>query len=146
MRQGSVLATRGVNDRPPSAMSAPPVLSCAPMTTHRALIVEDDPSLAALMGRLLARVSVGSTAVGTVAAAEGALAEGRFDVIVLDPNLPDGDGLALLTSLRARGVLTPAVIVSGAVVSPPDARCLALVKPFTKDALPDAVLTLLEPL
>ncbi|MFO0629379.1 MAG: response regulator [Polyangiales bacterium] len=115
------------------------------MITHRALIVEDDPSLAALMGRLLARVSVGSTAVGTVAAAEGALAEGHFDVIVLDPNLPDGDGLALLAGLRGRGVLTPAVIVSGSAVAPPDARCLALVKPFTKDALPDAVLTLLEP-
>lgn len=114
------------------------------MFTHRALVVEDDPSLAALMGRLLARVSVSATTVGTLAAAEGALAEGDFDVLIIDANLPDGDGAALVAAMRARGVATPAVLVSGDDVPAPGGRTVTLRKPFTKDALPSAVLDALD--
>ncbi len=41
------------------------------------------------------------------------LAAARFDAVVLDLGLPDGDGRALLQALRAGGDTTPVVVLSG---------------------------------
>lgn len=38
---------------------------------------------------------------------------GDYDVILLDHNLPDGDGLEILKGLAARGVKTPTVVITG---------------------------------
>lgn len=115
------------------------------MSTLRALVVEDDPSLARLIARLLARVSIASVSVEGVTAAEGALAEGDFDVLIVDASLDDGDGVELIADLRARGVRTPAVLVSGSTMPSPDPLTRFLAKPFTKDSLPALVLSLVDP-
>ena len=45
-------------------------------------------------------------------AAEDLLAVQRYDVIILDINLPDGDGLALLAAQRRQGLATPVLMLT----------------------------------
>ena len=47
-----------------------------------------------------------------MAQAREALAEERFDLLILDINLPDGSGLDLLRQLRAEGDATPVLLLT----------------------------------
>lgn len=76
------------------------------------LVIEDQVRLAEFLRQSLVERSYTVTVVGTCAAASDALSETTYDVIVLDLNLPDGDGLALLTEWRAAGFLEPVLILS----------------------------------
>jgi len=69
----------------------------------RVLLVEDDPALAESVERYLRQEGF---AVDAVASAAAALRESRifdYDVVVLDLNLPDADGLDVCRQLRERG-------------------------------------------
>jgi DNA-binding response OmpR family regulator len=52
---------------------------------------------------------------GTVAQAEARIASGdpRYDALILDVGLPDGDGRDLCASLRKQGVRTPIIMLTG---------------------------------
>ena len=76
------------------------------------LVVEDQIRLAEFLRQGLVERSYTVTIVGTCAAASDALSESSYDVIVLDLNLPDGDGLEMLASWRAAGFLEPVLILS----------------------------------
>lgn len=85
----------------------------------RILVVEDDSRLLSMLEALLA-----GEGYEVVVAADGqrALHEGltrTFDVLLLDRGLPVIDGLDVLTRLRGRGVLTPALVLS-ALANPAD--------------------------
>lgn len=67
------------------------------------LVVEDDASLRLAVTDNLEDEGYVVTSVSTVADAKRALAETRFEVIVLDLMLPDGDGYALCRALRQDG-------------------------------------------
>ncbi|TFD94867.1 response regulator transcription factor [Cryobacterium lactosi] len=76
------------------------------------LLVEDDARLVQMLDQLLQNEGY-----DTVIARDGqrALHEGLtqpFDVIVLDRGLPVMEGLDVLTRLRGRGILTPALVLS----------------------------------
>jgi len=78
----------------------------------RILLVEDDARLAQMLEQLL-----GVEGYDTVLARDGqrALHEGltqQFDAFVLDRGLPVMEGLDVLTRLRSRGILTPALVLS----------------------------------
>lgn len=78
----------------------------------RILVVEDDRSLAGMLAELLK-----SEGYQVTLAFDGqrALHEGlthSFDVLLLDRGLPGVEGLDVLTRLRSRGVLTPALVLS----------------------------------
>src|ERR1700712_850942 len=78
----------------------------------RVLLVEDDGRLAQMLEQLLT-----SEGYFVVLARDGqrALHEGLtqpFDVLILDRGLPLLEGLDVLSRLRSRGVLTPALILS----------------------------------
>ena len=78
----------------------------------RILLVEDDPRLAQMLEQLLA-----DEGYDTVLARDGqrALHEGltqEFDAVVLDRGLPLMEGLDVLSRLRGRGILTPALVLS----------------------------------
>ena len=78
----------------------------------RVLLVEDDARLVRMLDQLLTNEGY-----DTVIARDGqrALHEGLtqpFDVIVLDRGLPVMEGLDVLTRLRSRGILTPALVLS----------------------------------
>jgi len=103
------------------------------------LVVDDDELVRHAFASVLAghaRVEVAAT----LEEAERAIARERWAGIVLDVQLPDGSGLALLESLRARHVATPVLVVSGLFESSVAERCHALdaecvFKPDVLDAL-----------
>ena len=78
----------------------------------RVLLVEDDATIADFVEKGLreAGFAVDSAADGR-AGLKKALA-GPFDVAIVDVMLPGMDGLALIDTLRARGVKTPVLILS----------------------------------
>ncbi|MCB4771937.1 response regulator transcription factor [Ancylobacter sp. Lp-2] len=78
----------------------------------RLLLVEDDCELARLLGAALNPVGFVVDHVASIAHAEAALAAGRYDIVVLDLGLPDGDGLDLLKRRRANGFAVPVLILS----------------------------------
>jgi len=102
------------------------------------LVVEDQPSVSATMIGLLKRV--GCDAVSAQTGTEGIrLAQAEaFDLITLDIDLPDIDGLEVCRRLKQdqRCFQTPVIFVSGRVCEGHRQRCLKLgaadyiVKPF----------------
>ncbi|EPC02761.1 transcriptional regulator [Litchfieldella anticariensis FP35 = DSM 16096] len=78
----------------------------------RLLVVEDDPLIARSLNQAL--TPLGNTVEGFTryAEASAALRHDRFDLILLDLGLPDGDGLTLLGELRERGDTTPVLILT----------------------------------
>lgn len=78
----------------------------------RVLFVEDEP---ALSGAALPVLRSGGFAVDlteTLADATSAEAVFPYDAVLLDRHLPDGDGLTLLRSLRARRRHMPVIVMS----------------------------------
>ncbi len=83
------------------------------MPEGRVLIIEDSASLALGYAAQLEEVGYEVSVAETIAEAEQALAEGTFDVALLDLQLPDGNGLSLLeTPPDMRGATTFVVITS----------------------------------
>lgn len=68
----------------------------------RALIVDDNQELRELLGGYLSRFNIDSQAVGDGQGMRQALAQGHFDVIILDLMLPGEDGLVLCRELRSQ--------------------------------------------
>ncbi|MDI6450186.1 hybrid sensor histidine kinase/response regulator [Anaerobaca lacustris] len=81
------------------------------------LVVEDDAIDRAAMQRLLAGSSLplhGVVFVADLDKATAALADGAFDILLLDLNLPDSDGLDTLMALEADYPDVAKVVVTGA--------------------------------
>jgi len=78
----------------------------------RLLLVEDDPMIGRAMGQGLRDAGFTLDWVTDGAAAELALANGVYDLAVLDLGLPGKDGMELLRELRARRDLLPVLIVT----------------------------------
>lgn len=78
----------------------------------RVLIVEDNARLASLVERGIAPRGFHADVASTLAQADDALRATRYDVIILDLGLPDGDGIAWLARERARvGAEIPPVLI-----------------------------------
>ena len=78
----------------------------------RVLLVEDDATIADFVGRGLREAGF---AVDHVADGDAGLATATqqiYDVAIVDLMLPKRDGLSLIEALRARGVITPVLILS----------------------------------
>jgi DNA-binding NtrC family response regulator len=67
----------------------------------RTLIVDDEETYAASLKRLLARRGVRADVAGTFADGLTAVTRHRYDLVVLDYMLPDGNGLDLIPPIRA---------------------------------------------
>lgn len=78
----------------------------------RLLLVEDEAELARLVRANLAREGFAVDIVRTLDEARAALSAARYDVILLDLTLPDGDGLDLLADMRRGGDSTPVIAVT----------------------------------
>jgi DNA-binding response OmpR family regulator len=75
--------------------------------------VEDDPATRDILVRGLREERVQVEAVSDGAEAESRVAATAFDVIVLDVILPGNDGFATCRRLRAHGVDTPVLLLTG---------------------------------
>ncbi len=76
------------------------------------LIVEDQARLGQFVQHGLAECSYTAKWVRTCREANDALAESSYDVILLDLNLPDGDGIDMLRNWRKCGFNEPVLILS----------------------------------
>jgi len=78
----------------------------------RILVVEDDALLAEGLVKVLSRAGHAVEQAVTGKAADRALAEERFDLVVLDIGLPDFDGFEVLRRLRARRSTTLVLVLT----------------------------------
>lgn len=79
---------------------------------RRLLCLEDDRHVQSALRRALAEYDV--MLVDTTAEARTLIRAQRFDAWMLDVIVPDGSGLELLSWARARGDVTPALVITGA--------------------------------
>jgi DNA-binding response OmpR family regulator len=73
----------------------------------RVLVVDDDPAIRAICAEVLRGHGYAVDEVGTCAEARRAIAERRPQVVLVDVQLPDGDGFGLLESLAQRRAADP---------------------------------------
>lgn len=80
--------------------------------TPHALIVDDEADIRELVEITLARMSIETLAVATLAEAREALERGGFDLCLTDMRLPDGDGLELVSYIRERHSHCPVAVIT----------------------------------
>ena len=116
----------------------------------RALIVEDNIEVAECIAQALQDMGLAVDSFARAALGWHALQSAEYDLIVLDLNLPDRDGLSLLKQARGCGNATPLLIVSARTGIDERAAGLDLadddylVKPFSLHELEARVRALLR--
>jgi two-component system, chemotaxis family, CheB/CheR fusion protein len=90
--------------------TSPPMALAGPL---RILLVEDHGDTAVIMHRLLSAQGHKVQVAGDLAMALKLAAEHPFDLLLSDLGLPDGSGLDLMRTLRARGLTLPGIALSG---------------------------------
>ncbi len=78
----------------------------------RILLVEDDPGLGMAVQDQVIAEGHGVDRVMTIADARACVDGVGYDLVLLDLMLPDGSGLSFLRNLRARGSVTPVIILT----------------------------------
>lgn len=78
----------------------------------RIFLLEDDETLGRGIAMALTGPEVSVVCRPTLAEGREALAEDRFDLLVLDVNLPDGSGLDLLRQVRSEDDATPVILLT----------------------------------
>ena len=96
-----------------SALSTDPAASLtrAPPTI-RVLLIEDDFDVAAGLAEFLEPRGVYLDFAYSAGEARTALTGGEFDVVILDVQLPDGNGVELCRQLKAGGLGTPVLFLT----------------------------------
>lgn len=111
----------------------------------RVLVVDDEPDVSQITGRMLGRLGHQVTVVPDGASALEALDSAAVDVILMDVTMPRMDGPSTARALRKRGVDARIVLMSGYAESELIGRGVLadadafLQKPFTQDELAAAV-------
>ncbi|MDQ3280114.1 MAG: response regulator [Acidobacteriota bacterium] len=105
------------------------------------LVVDDDRvdriALRRALGQTGFEVTVGE-ADGVIAAINLLASEQTFDCVLLDYNLPDGDGLTFLRGLRGAGISANVIMITGQQDS---AVATELVEAGAADYIPKALFT-----
>ena len=78
----------------------------------RALVLEDDVRLRSLVVRTLTRAGLACDEASRIEEAEELLDLHRYDLLVLDRRLPDGDGLAVCRSARRKGFANSILVLT----------------------------------
>jgi DNA-binding response OmpR family regulator len=82
------------------------------MKKAKLLLLEDDPNLSESVSEYLEEHGYDVRCVYDATSAEDALYEQKFDLLLLDVNVPDGNGFALLKNTRTDGNYTPAIFLT----------------------------------
>jgi DNA-binding response OmpR family regulator len=80
--------------------------------SHQVLLVEDDPLIARTLALSLRYEGFDLAVATTVAGAAEALAGREFDLVLCDVGLPDGSGIDLCRTVRARAPRLPILMLS----------------------------------
>jgi two-component system NtrC family response regulator len=81
--------------------------------TIHVLVVDDEPSIRRLIEKELGNDRRRITAVGEVAEARRAFSQEAFDIVLLDMQLPDGNGMDLLTYFQELAPEVQVIIITG---------------------------------
>ena len=79
----------------------------------RILLVDDDPGIRFGFAKYLQKVGYALESAGTIEEGRRLLAEQRFQVAILDMNLPDGNGLDWIIELREAYPDLPLIVITG---------------------------------
>ena len=78
----------------------------------RLLLIEDDPMIGAGVQQALQKEGYAVDWLQDATAALGAIEDHPYELVLLDPGLPSGDGLDLLRRLRTQGKTLPVLIMT----------------------------------
>lgn len=78
----------------------------------RVLLVEDEPEMAAALTAALKKYDIVVDGTRTLREAKEMLVGGVHDAVLLDRQLPDGDGLTFVSELRAQGAIVPVIVLT----------------------------------
>jgi CheY-like chemotaxis protein len=132
----------------PALAESPPSMDAREERSYRLLLVEDDTIVAAVIGGLLERQGHAVVHVINGLAALAELAQGRFDAVLLDLDLPGVDGFQIARLIRQReqaGPHLPIIAVTARSGSEDETRARAagmdgfLRKPLTGEQLAGAL-------
>jgi DNA-binding response OmpR family regulator len=79
----------------------------------RILIAEDDHLIGSFLDKGLRAAGFSTLLADDGEEAEGYCLTGEFDLVILDMGLPGKDGLSVLRSIRAQGVMVPVLVLTG---------------------------------
>jgi len=82
------------------------------MRTRKALIVDDEPDIRELLSITLGRMSLAVDAAGDYASAVKQLGGEKYDLVLTDMRLPDGDGLDLVEWIQAHRPGVPVAVIT----------------------------------
>jgi signal transduction histidine kinase len=99
--------------RPELAITEPASLPVKPEQPPSILLVEDDADTLEVVAGLLEEMGYCVEKAQSVASALACASNQSFDLLVSDIGLPDGSGLEIMQHVRARGVPTKGVALSG---------------------------------
>jgi FixJ family two-component response regulator len=91
--------------------SLPP--AAAKQHRPRVLVVDDEQGLLDVVSDVVNSMDCTVTVARTIAQAKRKLTGERFELLVTDVNLPDGDGTSLLTTLRRHQPTATAIVITG---------------------------------
>lgn len=121
----------------PVAAEAPDAASVAAVAIgKRILLAEDNPATQNLLSILLQQMGIELVIVDNGQAAVDFLAQETVDLIFMDCQMPQMDGLEATALLRARGISTPIIALTAYALAEDEERCLVagmndfLSKPF----------------
>ena len=77
------------------------------------LVVEDDPIVADVLGMTLEEAGYFKTTADSIVSALFELKHNQSDAVLMDLNLPDGDGTRLARLIRKNHMPVPILVVSG---------------------------------
>jgi signal transduction histidine kinase/CheY-like chemotaxis protein len=146
--RGDVEGPTSVRPEPPAERSAPDATRGARLAGARMLVVDDEPDALAVIGHLCRGEGASVTSAASAQGALELLDAQSFDVIVSDIAMPNGDGYDLMTAVRARGIVTPAVALT-AFARDEDkqkALCAGFQAHVTKPVDHEVLLAALQPL
>lgn len=107
----------------------------------KVLAIEDDFDQVKLIRLGLSAAGIASDVADTVAKGVDLMSRNRYDIVVLDLMLPDGDGKELLAKMRTDGDRTPVIVLSALASTADRIAGLSsgaddyMVKPFSPDEL-----------
>ena len=116
-------------------------------TPYRALIVEDDPAIRRLVGKILARRNVEIDTAHDGREAVEKLGSQHYSVLILDLMVPELDGFEVIEFLKREKLQVPVAVVSAVSQQALtqldlDVVKLVIAKPFDVDEFTKAVLGL----
>jgi DNA-binding response OmpR family regulator len=114
---------------------------------HRALIVEDDPAIRRLVGKLLQRRGIDIDVANDGKQAIEKIRNGNYSVLILDLMVPEVNGFEIIDFVRKNQIRTPVAVVSavsGQALTKLDTDIVKLVisKPFDVEEFTNKIVAL----